>query len=990
MTQPRPSQPETDGPPPGICRQCRRTPPDGNERCRELSDGESLWLHPGCEDAYARQRSHEEDIDDGPAATNGATPHQAAAIGPGGAALEPNLADINAHLYAIFAPEFVKEHPDAWIEIANADPKAPDTVTKKGVRKKNTGPKSSRHFSVFDLAKAAAYAVRINKQGRNIYVGMALRQGETGKFSNGRATKDNVVTASRGWGDFDGAGDDVRVHAALKQKGLEVTEMVLTGTIPHHRFQIFFNLAGPVTPEQLEAVNEAIRDGLGGNGDGVQNCDRIMRLAGTVSYPPPDKVARGYVPELTKLHTMNARAYPVDELLRRLKDVPASAAKPNYFRPTAAPAATPGNNTADLGEQTFWRKVNEMALANLGAWVPEIFGDDAVFQKGTGAYRISSESLGRDLEEDLSISPKGITDWGLDDQGEKKTDKIGRRTAIDIVIEHGGAANAKAAALWLCEKMAVDPASLGWKRGAIGGASDNPVTREIERLAALSRVDYETERTKAAKALGFRKKVLDDLVAQMRGPEPESEEVASEVAQLNKDYALVLAGNKAAVMKFDAPTKFRLLQTSAFTTWFGNQHIMAAGTMVPLGEYWLRHAERRQYSGIEFAPPGTPIPATHYNLWQGFAVVPRRGNCWRFLKHIWDNVAKGDKATFRWIVGWWAQILQQPSVKMETALALRGGYGAGKTKIGQIFGSLIPSHYRLVANPRYVTGQFNSHMASLLVLHADEAFWAGDKKGEGTLKDLVSGKTHMLEYKGVDPIEILNFIRLFVTGNLDWMVPAGFRDRRWAIFDIGEDQMQNHAYFAAIDEQMDNGGREALLHYLLNFDLKTVNLRVVPKTAALFDQQVESMNAEEAWWFEVLMRGALPSRPQGVKEANVCSRDDLFETYILHARLQGISRRTIETKLGMFLNKQLGDALTSYQPVVGNSASRSTKARPAQRRCYRLPSLRECRDMFASKLGQPIVWGSSEQWETEVWQQSDDWRDIMTKAVRHQTGSFFS
>ena len=143
--------------------------------------------------------------------------------------------------------------------------------------------------------------------------------------------------------------------------------------------------------------------------------------------------------------------------------------------------------------------MNELALANLGAWVPEIFGDDAEFQKGTGAYRISSKALGRNLEEDLSIHPKGITDWGLDDQG-KKGEKTGRHTAIDIVIEHGGAANAKAAAFWLCEKMAIDPASLGWKAGG-GGGSDNP---EIDRLAQMSRVDYEKARKKAAKELGFR------------------------------------------------------------------------------------------------------------------------------------------------------------------------------------------------------------------------------------------------------------------------------------------------------------------------------------------------------------------------------------------------------------------------------------------------------------------------------------------------------
>ena len=64
--------------------------------------------------------------------------------------------------------------------------------------------RSAKHFSVFELEKAAAYAVQMNKLGRNVYVGMALRQGETGP--SGRATKANVVTASRGWGDFDKEG----------------------------------------------------------------------------------------------------------------------------------------------------------------------------------------------------------------------------------------------------------------------------------------------------------------------------------------------------------------------------------------------------------------------------------------------------------------------------------------------------------------------------------------------------------------------------------------------------------------------------------------------------------------------------------------------------------------------------------------------------------------------------------------------------------------
>ncbi len=47
--------------------------------------------------------------------------------------------------------------------------------------------------------------------------------------------------------------------------------------------------------------------------------------------------------------------------------------------------------------------------------------------------------------------------------------------------------------------------------------------------------------------------------------------------------------------------------------------------------------------------------------------------------------------------------------------------GTGKSTIGEVMGSLIASHYFLVDDPRYLVGQFNAHMASCLLLQADEA-----------------------------------------------------------------------------------------------------------------------------------------------------------------------------------------------------------------------------------------------------------------------------
>lgn len=135
--------------------------------------------------------------------------------------------------------------------------------------------------------------------------------------------------------------------------------------------------------------------------------------------------------------------------------------RPKEKSSTAA-ATPPHISSFFFGKSEFWRKVNSIAFQRLDAWVPEIFGRAARFEPGTGAYRISSRDLGRDLEEDLSISPLGAKDWGVWDIGDAKR---GKRSAIDIVIEYGGKRDATEAALWLCERCGVEPATLGWATG---------------------------------------------------------------------------------------------------------------------------------------------------------------------------------------------------------------------------------------------------------------------------------------------------------------------------------------------------------------------------------------------------------------------------------------------------------------------------------------------------------------------------------------------
>jgi putative DNA primase/helicase len=116
--------------------------------------------------------------------------------------------------------------------------------------------------------------------------------------------------------------------------------------------------------------------------------------------------------------------------------------------------ASAGTGTAKImvAGGNFFSNVNAAALANLELWVPGVFGGKARHQPGTNAWRVRSDDLGRQLEEDISLHPQGCRDFGLDKP----------LSPIDIVMEHGGAANALEAAKWLCDRLRIDPATLGW------------------------------------------------------------------------------------------------------------------------------------------------------------------------------------------------------------------------------------------------------------------------------------------------------------------------------------------------------------------------------------------------------------------------------------------------------------------------------------------------------------------------------------------------
>jgi hypothetical protein len=319
---------------------------------------------------------------------------------------------------------------------------------------------------------------------------------------------------------------------------------------------------------------------------------------------------------------------------------------------------------------------------------------------------------------------------------------------------------------------------------------------------------------------------------------------------------------------------------------------------VARGSWWLTHPGRRQYETLTFAPGKTVEGA--YNLWRGFACQAAPGDCSLFLEHVRENICSGNLDHFEYLMNWLARAIQHPGTPGEVAVVLRGGRGTGKSLFARHFGALFGSHFLHVSDPKHIVGNFNAHLRDTIVLFADEAFFAGDRKHESILKTLITEPTIVIEAKGVDAEVAPNYTHLIMASNSPWVVPAGEDERRFFVLDVSPARAQDSAYFNAIAAQMDSGGREALLHHLMIRDLTGFDVRRVPQTQALRDQKQLSQEPHEAVMLDMLRNGVTPD-PDFLKDgANRVSVEGFVEA--IGARDE-LPRRGLQTQVGQYLQR---------------------------------------------------------------------------------------
>lgn len=432
---------------------------------------------------------------------------------------------------------------------------------------------------------------------------------------------------------------------------------------------------------------------------------------------------------------------------------------------------------------------------------------------------------------------------------------------------------------------------------------------------------------------------------------PEPTGPAAPLERLSRRFAVVPEGSSTFVYRVadGVPQRMRV---GAFHDLLANEFFENEdGNRMPISKAWMASRRRRTFRGVEFAPEGGR--EGFLNTWTGWGVEPDGDASWSYLYElIHDVICSGESEWSSYVLDWCATMIQHPGAPIDVAMCLRGPKGTGKSTLGRVLKEIAGHHGFALSHG--LARQFNAHLREIVFLLADEAFFAGDKRAESQLKNMITEPEIMYEPKGVDAAMARNCLHILMCSNEAWLAPATLDERRFAVFEVTE--RRDRDWWNALYEQKLSGEMaRGFLAHLLEREVKRHPRECIPSTGALASQKLASLPPIDMAWFDILRGGRLPAELQedGSEPVAWCdgpvtiSVDTLQALIARHDRGPGAERRRT-TELGVRL-----------KVLIPRLRKRRTRQGGDRVYLYDLPSLDDCRAHFEKLLDHEIDWDES-------------------------------
>lgn len=523
-----------------------------------------------------------------------------------------------------------------------------------------------------------------------------------------------------------------------------------------------------------------------------------------------------------------------------------------------------------------FQRVNAMALDRLDVWVPSIFPDAKAHTspKGRG-YRVTSKALGRDLEEDIAITPGGIQDFGTREG----------KSAIDLAVEYRGM-TPREALLWLAGLLGVE-LSKPRARQQAHQAEPPELPEEADPAGFDDRPEAPPPPLDENPAAPRKRGEGGEAEAKTGQAKPKkraplSEFVAGNLEALRANFAYQYGSEIAWDIPRRKPIKISHLRHS-----YGNDAV----------KIWMSSPSRRVVHDEQVAfEPGVDLGPDCINLFAGLAVEPVEGDCsvmLELLTHLCSTsevtltdsdgkVTKvlGAAEIVTWVLRWCALPLQQIGAKLDTALIFHGPMGTGKNLFFDVIRDMY-GEYGVMVGQTEIEDKYNTWLSRRMFILGDEVVSRQEMyHAKNRLKWIITQRTKIpIRAMHMDTRWESNHANLAFLSNESQPLALEDGDRRMCV--IYTPTAERSDLYARVGAFIDGGGAAVFLHYLLNLDLGDFNTHTKPPLTNAKRNLIELGYKPAERFMHEWINGylALPMR--------VCSSEQLYGCFRRWAEVSG-------------------------------------------------------------------------------------------------------
>jgi hypothetical protein len=379
---------------------------------------------------------------------------------------------------------------------------------------------------------------------------------------------------------------------------------------------------------------------------------------------------------------------------------------------------------------------------------------------------------------------------------------------------------------------------------------------------------------------------------------------------------------------------------------------------------WCEWIDRREVRAIGF-DPRDDANSDLFNLWNGFNISKEVADAYDeaeaqpILDHIRELWCSGDDNAYEYVLNYFSHIIQKPHVKTGVLLALKSKQGGGKgiilDKLAQIIGD---NHYAQNSNANFLFGDFNGQLEGKILINLDEAFWGGDKKLEGVIKNKITEKRQTINKKNKENYIVDCYANYIITTNNDWFAGTSEDDRRHYCLELDNklSGRMNAETLKHIQPVLD-APCEAFAKVLYNRDISDFKPRMFKKTKLLQEQVEMNWNSPKVWYNNVMRDGGFEYDGHFIEWNKVLkiSNYDGNKNYGTEIKNKKKEKRVIYTKEWIFkcydrqsYNGRKFDNSSFWREIKKNCLSDLYEEKKLQLRKERklymfLPSLEEAR-----------------------------------------------